>query len=119
MVQKCNVLFLCGANSARSVMDEALQRESGGLRFDAFGADNEPAVDVHPWTLEQRRPTISGLGKLRAKTWDPFVGPSAPEMDVAIATCCGGAGPSRCCGICLKTQDGRSGLWVGCFRTRD
>jgi len=76
-------------------MAEALLRESGGLRSDAFSADIEPAVDVHPRTLEQRCPTISGLGKLRAKTWDPFVGPSAPEMDVVIATCCGGPAQGR------------------------
>ncbi|SEB97786.1 protein tyrosine phosphatase [Burkholderia sp. WP9] len=87
MVQKCNVLFLCRANSARSVMAEALLRELGGQRFDAFCAGIEPAVDVHPRTLEQLRPTIAALGKLRPKTWDQFVGPSAPEMDVVIAMC--------------------------------
>ena len=103
MVQKCNVLFSCRGNSALGVMVEALLRKLGGLRFDAFSADIEPAVDMSLRTLEQRRPMISGLGKLRAKTWGPFVGPSAPEMDVVIGTCCGGAGPSRYCGISLTT----------------
>ncbi|WCM18303.1 arsenate reductase ArsC [Paraburkholderia bryophila] len=87
MVEKYNVLFLCRANSARSIMAEALLRELGGGRFEAHSAGIEPAVDVHPMTLEQLRPTIEPLGKLRPKSWDQFVGPSAPEMDVIIALC--------------------------------
>ena len=87
MVQKYNVLFLCRANSARSIMAEALLRELGGDRFNAFSAGIEPAVDVHPSTLEQLRPTIAAVGKLRTKSWEQFVGPSAPEMDLVIAMC--------------------------------
>lgn len=87
MVRKYNVLFLCRANSARSIMAEALLRELGGERFHAFSAGIEPAADVHPMTLEQLRPTIASPGKLRPKSWDQFVGPSAPEMDVVIAMC--------------------------------
>lgn len=87
MNQKYNVLFLCRANSARSIMAEALLRELGGERFNAFSAGIEPAADVHPMTLEQLRPTIASLGKLRPKSWDQFAGSSAPEMDVVIAMC--------------------------------
>ncbi|WP_434115404.1 arsenate reductase ArsC [Paraburkholderia caffeinilytica] len=87
MVQKYNVLFLCRANSARSIMAEALLRELGGDRFNAFSAGIEPTADVHPLTLEQLRPTIASVGKLRPKSWEHFVGPSAPEMDVIIAMC--------------------------------
>lgn len=68
-------------------MAEALLRELGGERFNAFSAGIEPADDVHPLTLEQLRPSIASPGKLRPKSWDQFVGPDAPEMDVVIAMC--------------------------------
>lgn len=87
MNQKYNVLFLCRANSARSIMAEALLRELGSDRFNAFSAGIEPAADVHPLTLEQLRPTISEVGKLRPKSWEQFAGSSAPEMDLVIAMC--------------------------------
>ncbi|MFL9866943.1 arsenate reductase ArsC [Paraburkholderia fungorum] len=87
MNQKHNVLFLCRANSARSIMAEALLRELGSDRFNAFSAGIEPAADVHPLTLEQLRPTISEVGKLRPKSWQQFAGSSAPEMDLVIAMC--------------------------------
>jgi protein-tyrosine-phosphatase len=87
MVQKYNVLFLCRANSARSIMAEALLRELGGDRFNAFSAGIEPTEDVHPLTLEQLRPTIAAVGKLRPKSWGQFASQSAPEMDLVIAMC--------------------------------
>lgn len=85
MVQKYNVLFLCRANSARSIIAEALLREIGGDRFNAFSAGIEPATDVHPLALEQLRPTITAVGKLRPKSWEQFVGSSAPELDMVVA----------------------------------
>jgi len=87
MSRKCNVLFLCRANSARSIMAEALLRELGAGRFEAFSAGIEPAVDVHPLTLAQLRPTMGELGKLRPKSWNDYATPGAPVMDVVIALC--------------------------------
>ena len=87
MSRKCNVLFLCRANSARSIMAEALLRQLAPGKFDAFSAGVEPAEDVHPLALAQLRPTIGDLGKLRPKSWDLYAAPDAPRMDIVIAMC--------------------------------
>lgn len=84
MSAKCNVLFLCRANSARSVMAEALLRELGAGRFQAFCAGIEPAQNVHPLTLEQLRPNIAHLGNFRPKSWGVYATADARAMDVVI-----------------------------------
>jgi protein-tyrosine-phosphatase len=85
MGERYNVLFLCRANSARSIMAEALLRQLAPERFSAFSAGVEPMSDVHALTLAQLRPTIHDLGKLRPKSWDIYAAPDAPHMDIVIA----------------------------------
>jgi arsenate reductase (thioredoxin) len=85
--EKCRVLFLCRANAARSIMAEALLRQLGQGKFEAYSAGVEPAVDVHEMTLALLRPTIGNLGALRPKSWYTFASPGAAEMDLVIALC--------------------------------
>lgn len=87
MSDKCRVLFLCRANAARSIMAEALLRQLGQGKFEAFSAGIEPAEDVHPLTLAQLRPTIGNLGTLRPTSWHTFATPDAMPMDLVIALC--------------------------------
>ncbi|MFP3249139.1 MAG: hypothetical protein RXR20_32045 [Paraburkholderia sp.] len=68
-------------------MAEALLRELGAERFEAFSAGIEPADDVHPLTLAQLRPTMGDLGKVRPKSWSVYTKADAPVMDVVIAMC--------------------------------
>ncbi len=82
-----NVLFLCTANSARSIMAEALLRHWGDGVFTAFSAGSRPAGSVSPmaWAeLESRGIDSTGL---RSKSWEEFRTADAPVMDLVITVC--------------------------------
>lgn len=87
MSEPCRVLFLCRANAARSIMAEALLRQLGHGKFEAFSAGIEPAEDVDAMALAQLRPTIGNLGALRPTSWHTYASPDAVQMDLVIALC--------------------------------
>lgn len=87
MSDQCRVLFLCRANAARSIMAEALLRQLGQGKFEAFSAGIEPAEEVHALTLAQLRPTIGNLETLKPKSWNTYASSEAGKMDVIIALC--------------------------------
>jgi protein-tyrosine-phosphatase len=86
-----HVLFLCAANSARSILAEALLRDLGGGRFVAHSAGTRPAAAPHPATLallvERGHATLG----LRAKPLSEFQQPGAPVMDLVFTVCDGAA----------------------------
>ncbi len=81
------VLFLCSANSARSLMAEACLNKLGGPRFRAYSAGSQPAGVVHPMTLELLEHQQFDTKGLRSKSWDEFSGPQAPVMDFVFTVC--------------------------------
>lgn len=82
-----NVLFLCTANSARSIMAEALLNRLGQGRFQAWSAGSHPATVPRAEVIEKLAALGHDVGMLRSKSWDEFTGPSAPRMDFVIALC--------------------------------
>lgn len=82
-----HILFLCTANSARSVMAEALMNHHGQGRLIGFSAGSHPRGSIHPMALalleEQGMPTQG----LRSKSWEAFAQPGAPEMDFVFTVC--------------------------------
>ncbi|WP_422378199.1 arsenate reductase ArsC [Roseibium sp.] len=89
-----NVLIVCTANSARSVLGEALFRHLGQGKFQSFSAGSTPRGSVNPDALScLERHGLSSDG-FRSKSWDEFAGHEAPKMDLIITVCDSAAGES-------------------------
>jgi len=87
MTPAFNVLFLCTANSARSIMAEAILSTVGAGRFRAWSAGSTPAAAPQPRVLAKLAALGHDIAALRSKSWDEFMSPSAPPMDFVIALC--------------------------------
>ncbi|MGM0783173.1 arsenate reductase ArsC [Billgrantia gudaonensis] len=77
------VLFLCNANSARSLMGEALLRHLAGDRFEAFSAGTEPD-HPHAFTLAALRKQGISCEGLASKSLDDF---ADEHFDAVIVLC--------------------------------
>lgn len=82
-MQKPRVLFLCNANSARSLMGEALLRHLAGDRFEAFSAGSEPDRP-HEMTLSALRKQGIVTEGLASKSLDEFAG---EHFDAVVVLC--------------------------------
>jgi len=81
------VLFLCTANSARSLFAEAILGRLGGGRFRAFSAGSAPADGPHPAALALLAAKGHDAAALGPKPWTAFTGPEAPTLDVVFTLC--------------------------------
>lgn len=87
-----NALFVCTANSARSVLGEAILRHLGEGKFQTFSAGSTPRGMVNPDAiscLTRRGMPTEGF---RSKSWEEFADPDAPKMDLIITVCDSAAG---------------------------
>ncbi len=87
-----NVLFLCTANSARSLMAEMILDAEGGNTFKAFSAGSSPAGTPNPTAAQLLARQYGDVSALRSKNWDVFAAPDAPQMDFVITVCDKAAG---------------------------
>jgi protein-tyrosine-phosphatase/DNA-binding transcriptional ArsR family regulator len=82
-----NVLFICSGNSARSIFAEALLRDMGQGRFQAFSAGTRPNTALNPFALAVLRRNGHDLSGLRSKHISEFQAPFAPVMDFVFTVC--------------------------------
>ena len=82
-----NVLFICTANSARSLFAEAILNELAAGRFNAYSAGMEPRDAAHPVAMELLRSKGHDVTQLHPKPLDAFRGEDAPAMDFVFTVC--------------------------------
>lgn len=82
-----NVLFLCTANSARSILAEAILNRLGAGKFKAFSAGSYPRGTVHPFAIDLLQHSNFDTSFARSKSWDEFAVPDAPQMDFVFTVC--------------------------------
>ncbi len=89
-----NVLFLCTANSARSILAEAILRDAAPGRFAAFSAGSKPRGEPNPLALELLASKGHDTSALSSKSWDVFTARGAPPIHAVITVCDNAKGES-------------------------
>jgi len=82
-----DVLFICTGNSARSIFAEALLRDLGRGKFQAFSAGTRPNSALNPFALELLRRNGHDVSDLRSKHVGEFQVPGAIVMDFVFTVC--------------------------------
>ena len=92
MTARYNILFLCTANSARSILAECIMNREGGGRFAAYSAGSMPRGEINPHAIRLLDSLNHKTGQLRSKSWEAFAKPGAPKLDFVITVCDNAAG---------------------------
>jgi arsenate reductase len=87
MTMHYNVLFLCTANSARSIMAEAIMNFKGRPRFTGYSAGSHPSGTVRPEAIAQLQSARLPTEGLRSKSWEEFAEPDGPKLDFVFTVC--------------------------------
>lgn len=82
-----DVLFICSGNSARSIFAEALLRDLGRGKFQAFSAGTRPNTQLNPFALEILQRNGHDTTELRSKHISEFQAPGSIVMDFVFTVC--------------------------------
>jgi protein-tyrosine-phosphatase len=87
-----NVLFLCTGNSARSILAEATLNHLSNGAFKAYSAGSYPKGSPNPLALDLLEEEGISTAGARSKSWDEFMAPGAPRIDLVVTVCDAAAG---------------------------
>jgi ArsR family transcriptional regulator, arsenate/arsenite/antimonite-responsive transcriptional repressor / arsenate reductase (thioredoxin) len=82
-----DVLFICSGNSARSIFAEALLRDLGQGKFQAFSAGSRPGTQLNPFAIEVLARNGHSTDGLRSKHISEYRQPGMPVMDFVFTVC--------------------------------
>ena len=82
-----DVLFICSGNSARSIFAEALLRDLGKGKFQAFSAGTRPNSELNAFALEILKRNGHDTSVLRSKHISEFQKPESIVMDFVFTVC--------------------------------
>ncbi|WP_149587274.1 metalloregulator ArsR/SmtB family transcription factor [Tabrizicola flagellatus] len=82
-----DVLFICSGNSARSIFAEALLRDLGKGKFQAFSAGYRPGTELNPFAIEILKRNGHDISGLRSKHISEFQKPGSIVMDFVFTVC--------------------------------
>jgi ArsR family transcriptional regulator, arsenate/arsenite/antimonite-responsive transcriptional repressor / arsenate reductase (thioredoxin) len=82
-----DVLFICSGNSARSIFAEALLRDLGQGKFQAFSAGTRRGTQLNPFAIEVLQRNGHDVTGLYAKHLSEFQGPESIKMDFVFTVC--------------------------------
>ena len=82
-----DVLFICSGNSARSIFAEALLRDLGKGKFQAFSAGTRPNSELNAFALEILKRNGHDTSVLRSKHISEFQKPDSIVMDFVFTVC--------------------------------
>ena len=82
-----NVLFVCSANSARSIMAEAILNDIGEDVFTAYSAGSKAGSDINPRVKALLEAKGHDTSKLYSKPLSTFQTTDAPQFDFVFTVC--------------------------------
>lgn len=85
--RRYNTLFICTANSARSIFAEAIMNRFASDRFVAYSAGSSPADGIHPRAASLLSVLHYDTSGFRAKSWREFASADGPPLDFVFTVC--------------------------------
>ena len=85
--RKLNVLFVCSANSARSIFAEAIMRDEAGAQFNVFSAGIHADRGLNPIAMAMLRAKEHDTSGLTSQGTEVYRAEGAPAMDFVFTVC--------------------------------